>query len=75
MFPSLEEEKFDDFKTGIRYPVNIGDISTPKYQVVGKLGFDVISTLANARPPVSKTCSQSLRVAHANKDSSDVTPN
>jgi len=45
----LEEEKFDDFKEGIYYPVNIGDIFASKYQVIGKLGFGVTSTVWLAR--------------------------
>jgi serine/threonine-protein kinase SRPK3 len=45
----LEEERFGDFKKGIYYPVNIGDIFASKYQVVGKLGFGVTSTVWLAR--------------------------
>ncbi|TVY45143.1 Serine/threonine-protein kinase [Lachnellula subtilissima] len=45
----LEEEKFDDFKKGIYYPVNIGDVFASKYQVVEKLGFGVSSTVWLAR--------------------------
>jgi serine/threonine-protein kinase SRPK3 len=45
----LEEELFDHFKTGTYYPVNIGDIFASKYQVVGKLGFGVTSTVWLAR--------------------------
>lgn len=41
----LEEEKFNDYKKGIYYPVNIGDIFALKYQVLGKLGFGVTSTV------------------------------
>ncbi|TVY37631.1 Serine/threonine-protein kinase [Lachnellula occidentalis] len=41
----LEEEKYDDFKEGIYYPVNIGDVFASKYQVVGKLGFGATSTV------------------------------
>ena len=41
----LEEEQLDHFKTGTYYPVNIGDIFASKYQVVGKLGFGVSSTV------------------------------
>ena len=53
----LEEEKFDDFKKGIYYRVNIGDVFASKYQVVGKLGFGVTSTVwPRARPPVRRVC-------------------
>jgi len=45
----LEEEQFEEFKTGRYYPVNIGDIFNLKYQVVGKLGFGVSSTAWLAR--------------------------
>ncbi|KAE9371886.1 CMGC protein kinase [Stipitochalara longipes BDJ] len=45
----LEEEKFDDFKKSKYYPVNIGDVFASKYQVVGKLGFGVTSTVWLAR--------------------------
>ena len=45
----LEEEQLDHFKTGTYYPVNIGDIFASKYQVVGKLGFGVSSTVWLAR--------------------------
>jgi hypothetical protein len=40
----LEEEKFD-FKKGIYYPVDIGDVFASKYQVVGKLRFGVTLTV------------------------------
>ena len=45
----LEEEAFEDYKTGKYYPVRIGDIFASKYQVVGKLGFGVSSTVWLAR--------------------------
>ena len=45
----LEEERFDDFKSGKYYAVNIGDVFNYKYQVVGKLGFGVTSTVWLAR--------------------------
>lgn len=45
----LEEERFEDFKKGIYYPVNIGDVFASKYQVLGKLGFGVTSTVWLAR--------------------------
>ncbi|KAF1948632.1 kinase domain-containing protein [Byssothecium circinans] len=46
----LEEEIFDEFKTGNYYPVNIGSLfASDKYQVVGKLGFGSTSTVWLAR--------------------------
>lgn len=45
----LEEEAFEDFKTGKYYPVRIGNVFASKYQVVGKLGFGVSSTVWLAR--------------------------
>ena len=45
----LDEERFEGFKTEQYYPVNIGDIFASKYQVVGKLGFGVTSTVWLAR--------------------------
>ncbi|KFZ12966.1 hypothetical protein V501_03950 [Pseudogymnoascus sp. VKM F-4519 (FW-2642)] len=45
----LEEEQFADFNTGQYYPVNIGETFNSKYQVVGKLGFGVTSTVWLAR--------------------------
>ncbi|KAM5359202.1 hypothetical protein ACJZ2D_014664 [Fusarium nematophilum] len=45
----LEEERFSHFKQGIYCPVNIGDVFATKYQVVGKLGFGVTSTVWLAR--------------------------
>jgi serine/threonine-protein kinase SRPK3 len=45
----LEEEQFEEFRTGRYYPVNIGDVFHSKYQVVGKLGFGVTSTVWLAR--------------------------
>lgn len=42
----LEEERFEGFKSGKYYPVDIGDVLFgSKYQVVGKLGFGVSSTV------------------------------
>ena len=46
---TLEEELFDDYKTGRYYPVNIGEIFNSKYQVVGKLGFGTTSTVLLGR--------------------------
>ncbi|KPM41240.1 hypothetical protein AK830_g5305 [Neonectria ditissima] len=45
----LEEERFDGFKAGHYYPVNIGDVYNSKYQVLGKLGFGRTSTVWLAR--------------------------
>jgi serine/threonine-protein kinase SRPK3 len=45
----LEEERFEEFKTGRYYPVTIGEIFRSKYQVIGKLGFGVTSTVWLAR--------------------------
>lgn len=45
----LEEEHFNEFKSGQYYPVNIGEILASKYQVVGKLGFGTTSTVWLAR--------------------------
>ncbi|KAJ5835250.1 hypothetical protein N7447_001276 [Penicillium robsamsonii] len=45
----LEEERFEEFKKGCYYPVNIGDVLVSKYQVVGKLGFGTTSTVWLAR--------------------------
>ncbi|KGO69471.1 hypothetical protein PITC_014260 [Penicillium italicum] len=46
---SLEEERFEGFKKGRYYPVNIGDVLVSKYQVLGKLGFGTTSTVWLAR--------------------------
>ena len=45
----FEEEQFEEFHRGFYYPVNIGDVFASKYQVVGKLGFGVTSTVWLAR--------------------------
>ncbi|KAI9686773.1 MAG: hypothetical protein M1822_002833 [Bathelium mastoideum] len=45
----LEEEQFDEFEKGKYYPVNIGEVFASRYQVVGKLGFGVTSTVWLAR--------------------------
>ncbi|PGH23419.1 CMGC/SRPK protein kinase [Polytolypa hystricis UAMH7299] len=45
----LDEERFEEFKKGQYYPVNIGDIFSSKYQIIGKLGFGVTSTVWLAR--------------------------
>lgn len=33
---ALEEERFEEFKMGRYYPVDIGEIFSSKYQVIGK---------------------------------------
>lgn len=45
----LEEEAFDEFRAGQYYPVQIGDVYSSKYQVLGKLGFGTTSTVWLAR--------------------------
>ena len=45
----LEEETYSDYETGKYCPVRIGDVFTSKYQVVGKLGYGVSSTVWLAR--------------------------
>jgi hypothetical protein len=45
----LNEEQFNSFKRGLYYPVKIGDVFASKYQVVGKLGCGVTSTVWLAR--------------------------
>jgi hypothetical protein len=45
----LEEERFEGFKKGRYYPVNIGEVLGSKYQVLGKLGFGTTSTVWLAR--------------------------
>ncbi|KAF7935182.1 uncharacterized protein EAE97_008089 [Botrytis byssoidea] len=46
---ALDEEQLEGFKRGLYCPVNIGDIFMSKYQVVGKLGYGVTSTVWLAR--------------------------
>jgi hypothetical protein len=41
----VEEEQFDQFRAGLYYPVNIGDVYASKYQILGKLGFGSTSTV------------------------------
>lgn len=45
----LEEEQLKGFQEGWYYPVNIGEVFLCKYQVLGKLGFGVTSTVWLAR--------------------------
>ncbi|KAH8693574.1 kinase domain protein [Talaromyces proteolyticus] len=45
----LDEERFEEFKKGQYYPVNIGDAFHSRYQIIGKLGFGVTSTVCLAR--------------------------
>ncbi|CAG8279482.1 unnamed protein product [Penicillium salamii] len=47
--PVVEEEESEGFSTGDYYPVVIGDVLDSRYQVVGKLGFGVSSTVWLAR--------------------------
>jgi serine/threonine-protein kinase SRPK3 len=46
---ALDEEQYEYFRRGLYYPVNIGDVFKSKYQVLGKLGCGVTSTLWLAR--------------------------
>ena len=41
----VEEEAYDNFSRGRYYHVQIGDIIHKKYQVVGKLGYGLGSTV------------------------------
>ncbi|OCK87907.1 uncharacterized protein K441DRAFT_709141 [Cenococcum geophilum 1.58] len=41
----LDKERFEEFKLGRYYLVNIGEVFDSKYQVIGKLGFGVTSTV------------------------------
>jgi serine/threonine-protein kinase SRPK3 len=45
----LEKEHLEDFRKGVYYPINIGDVFASSYQVVGKLGFGTTSTVWLAR--------------------------
>lgn len=45
----LDEERFKQFKHGQYYPANIGEVFSSKYQVIGKLGFGITSTVWLAR--------------------------
>ncbi len=46
----LEEEHFDEFKSGQYCPIKIGDVlASDRYQIVGKLGFGSTSTVWLAR--------------------------
>lgn len=47
--PSVEEEESEGFPSGDYYPMVIGDVLNSRYQVVGKLGFGVSSTVWLAR--------------------------
>ena len=46
---ALEEKQFSEFSRGLYYPVSIGEVLSSRYQVVGKLGFGVTSTVWLAR--------------------------
>lgn len=41
----IEEEKLRDYKADHYYPVEIGDISQGRYNIVGKLGYGTTSTV------------------------------
>lgn len=46
----LEEENYEEFKTGNYCPVNIGDVyGSNTHQILGKLGFGSTSTVWLAR--------------------------
>jgi serine/threonine-protein kinase SRPK3 len=45
----VEEETLPDYAASHYYPVQIGEILCARYQVVGKLGFGVTSTVWLAR--------------------------
>lgn len=45
----IEEETFPDYVASRYYPVRIGDVFRDRYQVVGKLGYGVSSTVWLAR--------------------------
>nr|KMM67263.1 LOW QUALITY PROTEIN: SR protein-specific kinase Dsk1 [Coccidioides posadasii RMSCC 3488] len=45
----LDEERFEEFKKGQYYPINIGDVLSSRYEIIGKLGFGVTSTVWLAR--------------------------
>ena len=41
----MEEEAHDSISKGRYYPVRIGDVLESKYQIVGKLGYGIGSTV------------------------------
>lgn len=41
----LEEERCPTFQDGDYYPVEIGDVLVGRYQVLGKLGYGISSTV------------------------------
>ncbi|KAL4787454.1 kinase-like domain-containing protein [Aspergillus varians] len=45
----IEEETFPDYLASRYYPIQIGEVIQDRYQVVGKLGFGVTSTVWLAR--------------------------
>ena len=45
MDQKIEEEAHDAISKGRYYPVRIGDVIQDRYQIVGKLGFGVGSTV------------------------------
>ncbi|CAG8976327.1 hypothetical protein HYALB_00005734 [Hymenoscyphus albidus] len=63
----LEEESNDRFKSGKYLPVNIGDVFASKYQVIGKLGFGVSSTVWLGRDLLNREY-VSLKIYARNED-------
>ncbi len=45
----IEEETLPDYVPGRYYPVRIGEVLASRYQVVGKLGYGMTSTVWLAR--------------------------
>ncbi|KLJ05564.1 hypothetical protein EMPG_10961 [Blastomyces silverae] len=41
----IEEEKMLAYEKGLFYPVKLGEVLNPRYQVLGKLGFSANSTV------------------------------
>ena len=46
---TIEEENFPDYIASRYYPTRIGEVIKDRYQVVGKLGYGVTSTVWLAR--------------------------
>lgn len=45
----IEEERLPDYQAEIYYPAHIGQVFNNRYQIVGKLGYGVTSTVWLAR--------------------------
>ena len=45
----IEEETLPDYVPGRYYPVRIGEVLASRYQIVGKLGYGMTSTVWLAR--------------------------